>query len=640
MKTETIGILFISRPANLRNHIAPTSVLRLSTASNLRCKRSADLTQRRNQSYNSSTFTQVQHRYSLRDSLRSTTCQNSLQSKSLSHLRVSRQPIYSIKTSGKPFTAHPKPPAPLQRGYSSWSAVAIVSFFALLYAYFPDDSKRYKEERYLSSDSKAAPEVLQIEEFYEYIMAQENQVGRVGNLTPEQEEKLKLLWIATLRVFGIAENEVAEVDDSVVKEEAGDGKKPKKKRSLFRRSGKDSAVTKSESGPATPPGSGEDDKYGQTKEFHDALASQSPESLRATFWGMVKHDHPDALLLRFLRARKWDVDRALIMMISTMKWRSKDVHVDDDLVKNGELQFLQDANSDDPARKKMGEDFLSQMRMGKSFFHGLDNEGRPMCFVRARLHKQGEQSEESLEKYTVFTIEIGRMVVMPPVDTACIIFDLTGFSMANMDYGPVKFMIKCFEANYPESLGVVIVHKAPWIFQGIWKIIRGWLDPVVASKVHFTNNNLELEEFVPRSNIIKELGGDEDWEYKYIEPSPTENDLMKDTATRDKLLAERENTVKEFEKATTDWIALAAADATKAKEERSRLATSLKDGYWVLDPYVRARSYYDRVGLIKKGERPVFYPQRAEVSPTPVVATAPPAVNGAKPAETSQTDLN
>lgn len=34
------------------------------------------------------------------------------------------------------------------------------------------------------------------------------------------------------------------------------------------------------------------------------------------------------------------------------------------------------------------------------------------------------------------------------------------------DYTPVKFMIKCFEANYPESLGAVLVHKAPWVFQG------------------------------------------------------------------------------------------------------------------------------------------------------------------------------
>ena len=44
---------------------------------------------------------------------------------------------------------------------------------------------------------------------------------------------------------------------------------------------------------------------------------------------------------------------------------------------------------------------------------------------------------------------------------------MTGFGMANMDYTPVKFMIKCFEANYPECLGAVLVHKAPWLFQGM-----------------------------------------------------------------------------------------------------------------------------------------------------------------------------
>ncbi|CAL3972138.1 unnamed protein product, partial [Diplocarpon coronariae] len=35
-----------------------------------------------------------------------------------------------------------------------------------------------------------------------------------------------------------------------------------------------------------------------------------------------------------------------------------------------------------------------------------------------RLHKQGEQSEESLERYTVFIIESARMILSPPVDTA------------------------------------------------------------------------------------------------------------------------------------------------------------------------------------------------------------------------------
>jgi hypothetical protein len=33
-----------------------------------------------------------------------------------------------------------------------------------------------------------------------------------------------------------------------------------------------------------------------------------------------------------------------------------------------------------------------------------------------------------------------------------------------MEYPPVKFIIKCFEANYPESLGVLLIHNAPWVF--------------------------------------------------------------------------------------------------------------------------------------------------------------------------------
>lgn len=249
--------------------------------------------------------------------------------------------------------------------------------------------------------------------------------GRPGTLTPHEEEKLKEFWAATLQVFGVLDTkelngnghaeEGRERSDSKLSD-----KKPKKKRmSLFRSKNKDddaASTTSMESAAHMP--AGEDDKYGQTKEFHEALANLSPETLRATFWSMVKHDHPDGLLLRFLRARKWDVEKALVMMVSTMRWRSSEMHVDDDIMWNGEMGALEDAQGSDPTKKKHGEDFLTQMRLGKSFLHGTDKEGRPMCFVRVRLHKQGEQSEESLERYTVFVIESARMILSPPVDTA------------------------------------------------------------------------------------------------------------------------------------------------------------------------------------------------------------------------------
>jgi len=186
---------------------------------------------------------------------------------------------------------------------------------------------------------------------------------------------------------------------------------------------------------------------------------------------------------------------------------------------------------------------------------------------------------------------------------------MTNFALANMDYSPVKFMIKVFEANYPESLGAVLVHKAPWIFQGFWKIIRAWLDPVVAGKIHFTDSVKDLEEFIPRSQIIKELGGDEDWEYKYIDPTPGENDAMKEDAPREKLLKERHDHVLEYQKKTFQWIALGTGqEAEKVKAERHVLARKLDENYWKLDPYIRARTYYDRYGMISKDGKINFYP--------------------------------
>lgn len=242
-------------------------------------------------------------------------------------------------------------------------------------------------------------------------MTAETLPGRPGTLTPAEEEKLREFWIAVLQVFGVLEQRKTETE--VVDTPLADAPK-KKKLGLFHR--KEKSGIDSPKSPASA-ADGED-KYGQTKEYHEALANQSPESLRTAFWSMVKHDHPDALLLRFLRARKWDVEKALVMMVSTMRWRSTEMHVDDDIMKNGDAGAFEDLQGSDPAKKKLAEDFITQMRMGKSFLHGLDKDDRPMCFVRARLHKAGEQSEESLERYTVYVIETARMILSPPVDTA------------------------------------------------------------------------------------------------------------------------------------------------------------------------------------------------------------------------------
>ena len=189
---------------------------------------------------------------------------------------------------------------------------------------------------------------------------------------------------------------------------------------------------------------------------------------------------------------------------------------------------------------------------------------------------------------------------------------MTSFTLSNMDYAPVKFMIKIFEANYPESLGAVLVHKAPWVFQGIWSMIKGWLDPVVAAKVHFTKTVDDLEQFIPKSQIVKELGGGEDWEYTYIEPVAGENDAMQDEENRMKLEQEGRSHVLQFQKKTYEWIPKSSnsIEAAEVARERDELAKKLYENYWALDPFIRARSLYDRQGMIGRSGEIDFYPEQ------------------------------
>lgn len=315
-----------------------------------------------------------------------------------------------------PTRAHPPSRAPLRN-----PTKAAVEPFVFAAAFTVSIGIAYTLDRYKAplqtgvEDGTEQKDILipahEAQEFF-HIMAPSMPPGRPGNLTADQEAKLKEMWAQALDLFGVTHDASAPVPDNGTSTpstpEPSSEKKKKGRMGIFGKKNKHDAEAS-----ATADGA-ENDKHGQAQEFKQALADMSPEELREAFWSMVKHDHPDAVILRFLRARKFDVHAALIMLVSTMHWRSKEMHLDDDIMKNGELGEIKKMQSGD----KDGEGFVAQMRMGKSYLHGTDKDGRPCCFVRVKLHKAGEQSDTSLERYTVFTIETARMMLRPPIDTA------------------------------------------------------------------------------------------------------------------------------------------------------------------------------------------------------------------------------
>lgn len=137
------------------------------------------------------------------------------------------------------------------------------------------------------------------------------------------------------------------------------------------------------------------------------------------------------------------------------------------------------------------------------------------------------------------------------------------------------------------------------------------MDPVVAAKVHFLSGAKNLEQMIPQDRIIKELGGEENWEYKYIEPQPNENEKLQDIDTRNRILADRKKLGDELFSIAAEMIADPQAET--AKSRRDEAIEKLRDNYWILDPYIRARSLLDRTGVIKGTGKIDFYPG-AEIS--------------------------
>lgn len=135
---------------------------------------------------------------------------------------------------------------------------------------------------------------------------------------------------------------------------------------------------------------------------------------------------------------------------------------------------------------------------------------------------------------------------------------------------------------------------------GLWNVIKGWLDPVIASKINFTRRTADLLQFIPEENLQASYGGKDTWEYTYPEPVPGENVKLEEAEKRAKIQEERSELLRRFEQGTVEWAMQEPGSSTarETNSRRSELAGELGLNYWKLDPYIRSRTYYHRVGVV------------------------------------------
>ncbi|KAJ1948764.1 phosphatidylinositol transfer protein csr1 [Linderina macrospora] len=400
--------------------------------------------------------------------------------------------------------------------------------------------------------------------------------GRVGHLTTDQEQKLKQLWSKLLvhfettstkpiavpnDPFGVGQQACLD-DEPATLSQWYAANKSRVEDAKFRTvsdelylSGKREAVV--------------------PKDFKPLFGDKPSERLfRNAFWqAAMAYQHPDTMLLGFLRTRGWDVQRSFDSVVSAIEWRA--AHAMDKLMWEGESTQA-----------------FRAIEQALEYEAGVDRLGCPVLIVRVRKSVPKEFSKESWEKKIAYTLEHTALVARASNSKSVLLQDMSGFGMSNLDYSASKLTMDMISALYPDIYESMILFASPWIFSGVWKIMSKWLDPALADLIQFTKNIDELHTFIDDDQISVDMGGSMKVNLDYIFPSRQENAKMFDAQGRAVAEEVFVDAVAAFEASTRVW----ASDMDAP--ERDRLAAKLHSAVAELDPYIRSRFQVERQGKV------------------------------------------
>ncbi|XP_075751249.1 SEC14-like protein 4 isoform X2 [Rhipicephalus microplus] len=187
----------------------------------------------------------------------------------------------------------------------------------------------------------------------------------------------------------------------------------------------------------------------------------------------------DWYLLKWLRARKFDLDDATKMLREHIAWRKKyqvDTFLDDykvpELFRNHcPGGFVDCAPGGQPV-------YISPT--GNADIKGLLEAASRSDFIRHLIYILETQEEL---KRRISLQNGGRRV-----ETMYVVVDMEGFSFWQLSsievVSTITEAVRIYEANYPEILEVAYVINAPSLFPMLWNIVKPLLSPRTISKVN------------------------------------------------------------------------------------------------------------------------------------------------------------
>ncbi|KDE04629.1 hypothetical protein MVLG_04929 [Microbotryum lychnidis-dioicae p1A1 Lamole] len=226
--------------------------------------------------------------------------------------------------------------------------------------------------------------------------------------------------------------------------------------------------------------------------------------------------HSDATLVRFLRARKFQVDGAYDQFVASENWRKNE--------KVNELYENFDV-----------DEFVASQLVYTRWTGRRTISGQPLSvyklsdLTKERINEYSKQADRLAPRMTALS-EILTEFVVPlcealsrdhleiPIDATTTIVDISNVSLAKF-WSLRNHMIRASglqTANYPEILGQTFIVGAPGFFSTVWSWIQKGFDQGTVEKMHILSESEvfpTLSRYILPENIPKRYGGTLEFEY-------------------------------------------------------------------------------------------------------------------------------